>query len=1524
MAPPSDPNDRQRRIVQLSQQWDIALPPPLAPLTPPSQPPSFRTPADDQAAEELMQRRAAEVAQYRPKSSIRHAFSSANLKKGKNWDPRETLEVLAAWIANAGSPGVAEALLAKMAAAGLDLTGPAPRQKGGILNRRRATDSGGDRARLLRLAVDGRQLELAQMLLPHAESFALDACLPAAIRAGDAAMAELLLRHGASAAQTADGQDAFRQACAIHGQSHLVSLLLRSDGRPSPPLASAALCEAARAGCLETVLYLSRSNADGDHNRAEALKSAVSLGRRDIALAIVMGNHPPRAPGLDEAFQMLQEHSSLNPSLKLELAELLLCAGAQGPVVAHALDKSYHAHFGDMAALLAAYGASAEYNDAAVLKSCISRGEMGLVETLLGPGAALSPSLASSCVPLIEKQAPHDQRHAILSLLLRRGASGSVLDEMLVDAAEAGDVRSLDLLLNPFYPPPTSPRGSPRSPSSGAGGRHEVASVDYKSGEALRTALLRNDLEMTHKILSRQPSQETLSAVFPLTKKLSNVDRYPMVELFLSSSLSGPCLHSALHDAINEDVSKRDNSLVKLLLRYDADVNFGQGTGLASLIKQRDTELLGVLLQKASPQTAAARVHDVMRVSDHRARFDMMIMLLDAGAVIGTEQVAAALLEALSEKPVDMSLVRLLLQRGSADVNLLDGAIVKQAVANPDPEVLELLFSQGRPSAASISHGLRELVSLPSNEAKARKLDTVVSASTRGEDLSWVLVHEVQSVAQSSSAETTSLSALKYLLASGADPNDYKAAALCHAVIAAKSQIVDMLFNCRLPPKPPALGAALPHALRISEPMERLTLTKKLVQGGASPHEINRALTHAIATYPKDVSLLGVLAVGADTSDGEALGLSVSQGSPEILDLLLAKTESLPEVRSSLLGKVMGVKDHVARRKMCRSLVAAGASTEAASSALLVAARDGDVELGDVLMSHGASLASHDGRAVVEACRGGSAEVLAVLLAADPDADKKTLQAGFQAATEVGDLSKRAAIFEQLLKRGLRGDLVDEQLQSSVRYGQSGLGVVKVLLASGADPNYNNGECVVSATRSAFVDSLELLLGLWHSGGNKKKVSQPNLARALAASWGLERESRFRIIGDLFKAGLEATDDLHKALNDAVNEENPEERLVKLLLEHGASPSVNGCKTLADAARLTACLPLALILQKELAEEDVNDAFSQAFTSSNFDNWFTDAGLETARLLLDKSAHAEALSHALVLVMKNSTTETRPLADRFFDLFVGYGPNIDYKNGELLQQSASRADVPWTERLLDCRPSARTLSLAFQCIFDTELSQEGVLDLFTMFAEYKEDGVGIDVMVGRQGSEPVLVRAIRQYPRSTRILSTLLDAGFYQDQAATCRVYPEVEEDEEVTLLLWAIAQPQKRVSTAVIALLVERGANVKTEASLSRTTPLMLAVQTRRPDLVKLLLLDGADVDAIDYRGRTALSMATEIGGDIAVQMMSSLLAAEPSRDDGSLHNAARDLNLPAVRVLVQSGHDPDFPSPLHGGRSALGEVRT
>ena len=89
----------------------------------------------------------------------------------------------------------------------------------------------------------------------------------------------------------------------------------------------------------------------------------------------------------------------------------------------------------------------------------------------------------------------------------------------------------------------------------------------------------------------------------------------------------------------------------------------------------------------------------------------------------------------------------------------------------------------------------------------------------------------------------------------------------------------------------------------------------------------------------------------------------------------------------------------------------------------------------------------------------------------------EVLQEAFQAATQVGDLKSRAVIFEMLLTKGVRGEVVDEQLASAARYGEAGNGVLRVLLDAGADPNFGGGEAVCAAVRSAFLENLELLLG---------------------------------------------------------------------------------------------------------------------------------------------------------------------------------------------------------------------------------------------------------------------------------------------------------------------------------------------------------------------------------------------------------------------------------------------------------------
>jgi ankyrin repeat protein len=682
-------------------------------------------------------------------------------------------------------------------------------------------------------------------------------------------------------------------------------------------------------------------------------------------------------------------------------------------------------------------------------------------------------------------------------------------------------------------------------------------------------------------------------------------------------------------------------------------------------------------------------------------------------------------------------------------------------------------------------------------------MQIALAKSRRPEDLSRLLVNEVQTLTQDNSRKS-SLATTKMLLDGGADVN--QGPALCQAVSSGHTAITDALLESPKPPNQATLDTALPHTLKLSDLMDRLSFTQKLIAAGASPLQINRGLVHAVEHYTDDIPLLGVLAEKADTADGEALTMAVSKQASDVIDLLLSKSKHTLDVKHAALTRAMSIRDRSARRKICARLLKDGISKDEASNALLIAARDGDIELGNTLMVHGASISSNGGQAIIEACRGGNAEVVEILLRSEGQVHKSTLEKAFQAATEVGDLTKRAVIFEKLLKRGVAGEPVNAQLSFAARYGESGHEVLRVLLAAGADPNHHSGEAVLVATRTASTRNLELLLGLWDQEGKQKKPSQPTLLRAFKACWALNRDTRYKIIRDLCTAGMPAVDDVHAALNDAINEQDSEDRLVQLLLDHGASPIANECKTLIDAVKQGASSSLGILVSRPLPAEALNYAFAETYTPTNFESWFSWEGMQTVRVLLEHGAEGGALSQMALQVMNKHTHETADLADEFVILLTTHGLDVNYNSGEPLQVAASQANVNWTKQLLALHPSTEALSFAFQHIFDTALDQDDALQLFQLFADYREGETRVDVMAQKPDAAPVLVQAMTQYPRSLVILKTLLDTGFYHDQATFYSIYDDIDEQEQMTLLTWAIAQPQKKISSSLIELLLDRG----------------------------------------------------------------------------------------------------------------------
>jgi len=769
--------------------------------------------------------------------------------------------------------------------------------------------------------------------------------------------------------------------------------------------------------------------------------------------------------------------------------------------------------------------------------------------------------------------------------------------------------------------------------------------------------------------------------------------------------------------------------------------------------------------------------------------------------------------------------------------------------------------------------------------------------------------------------ERRDLSVIKMFLKAGADVNAHKGAAISDAVKAVNSQVVDLLFTAG--PTPASLASALPQSLNIVDPTDRRRFTQRLIDGGAPSEETNRALIYAISAHPTDNLLIGLLASHANSTSGEALALAIKKENTSFATLLLEKAtrKYSAAVLQSAFQEATKIKNQDKRVDICRLLLKQGVSGQIVSESLLAAASDGDLTLGAVLLEYGASVEFQEGQAVVEACSAGAPDVLGMLLAGKAEVKPQTITKGFQAATQVGDLKKRAEVFRLLLERGVNAEAVDAQLISAAKFGEEGENLIKLLLEFGASVDYNSGEAIWNATRSAFLESLRLMLGIEIVGPLQKRPSTATLLRALKASKKLSRDPRYQVIEWLFEAGLPATEEIHLALHRAVKEET-DLRLVRLLLKHGASPTSNSCETLIDASQMLLADVLAMLLDTEIPPRDISWAFRQAFTPETSQAWLTEEGYQVANMLLSKGAEGESLSTALSIAIDAYGTDKDALARRFADLLIRSKADVNFQDGLVVQKAAQRADSELIQLVFQQRPNSRSVSMAMPYIFDSDLPEEDTLHLISLFTEYHDGEERLDAMFTHPTSEPVIFRALDKFPRSLRLLQTLLDAGYYHDQMTRLRVMEEIDEDEPASLLLWALLQPQKKVSSTLIELLIERGAKVNYETPLSKTTPLMLAIQAKRPDLVRSLILAGADVEVADITGNTPMTMATRIGGDLGTSMMTMILAAGPETNDGSLHNAARELNLKALQVLIDFGHELDFPSTLHGGRSALGEL--
>ncbi|CAK7199715.1 hypothetical protein SEUCBS139899_002398 [Sporothrix eucalyptigena] len=1518
----------QQRLAAIANEWGISLLSATPSLTKPLMPFSLRTLNDDQAAEDLLKcRRLAANNDRQQLPKLRRVFSTT--KRTKEWDADEISSALDDHVDQNGSAGIAEALAVRLLSAQTGLNAASAKKRLSIITRRRSVESF-DRGRLLKRAIEHRNGEMVAVLVPYADPLTLDLSLTSAIQSRRLDIVEHLLRYGASINSTTESQVAFRQVCAQGGHADLVALLLASDARPGSFELSPAMIDASKRGCFATVLHLSRAAADGSFKNADALKTAITASRVDIVLAIVTGQQPPNRSHLNDAFKVLFNHPSVLPNEKMALAEILLCSGARGDRVARALVQSCLNNFSEMASLLVHYGASVEYDNAAVLRHTISRKRFDLIELLLSDHVVVSKQVASKCITFFPETLTNEQRRRLLTLLLHKGAGGSHLSDYLVDVTKANDTESAILLLTPYFPQGVDSSVDQRTARRRTAERHNVASVNHKDGMALQIAVKNSSFDIVDIMLATLPDRRILDSAFPHISSLRGENKYQMLEIFLKSGISDTVVAAALQKALEESPQVRDQRIIAALLRANADINFSGGAGLMSTVAIGDVALLQTILCSSQPnsKTLSAAMAEAVAVPDPHARRQIVYALLSAGADQVQAALSKALIATLGEIPADTELVEMLLTQGKADINYDAGTALVRAIYHPDTSMLDLLLRTRTASPDTLGRGLYSLANKPSNSDKKERLAMLLRYTKQQQPLDSLLMSEVQLVVKASPQEC-SVDIIMALLSAGADINSNNGNALGLAVATPIPEIVEIFLQYQ--PSDASLVAAIPRIFSISNARSRLTVAEMLLKAGVPTYEINRTLNHAVVNFPQDHPLLRLLAPAADPEDGSAVYSAVKSQNVKTVAVLLSAQQFSVSVLNSALKETMLLSDKTKRQNICLQLIHAGASNQATSDALLVAASDGDLHLGNILIENGANPDHNDGLAVVKACQSGAQAILEMLLKRQPAPKADTLLRGFQKACKLGNLATRGEIFRLLLEQGVSGDAVHEELVVSAGYGDSGLHLVRLLLEHGADIDYKKGLAVKTSTRNGSMSTLALLLGISYQDIRERtpvnSPSQDTLISSLKSTWRLDDgDKRYQIIQWLFAAGLQLTEAVHVALNKAVKEKHPNLGLVQLLLEHGASPLADGCQTLVNAACQfhTSVLELCVTLSK-ISQADLSYALQEALNPARVNAWLSQQGHDTAKLLLGQGAQSTHLGQDLVLCVKNCDGYNNGVARQFVELFVKYGADINVDNGASLQTAAKMGDVPLVQKLLTLAPEVDIAAMSFPHIFESGASENTVLQLIDIFHDYRvNDECGIDVMYKDPDSDPVLFVALSRYPRSVRILEALLGVGFYYDQMIRLRVTPDMEEIESVSLLFWALFQPQSMISNGVIELLIENGCKVNFQTSQSLTTPLMLAIQSKRTSLVKTLIRAGAEVDVVNCAGNTPLFMAVLAGGDAGITMMTDILGSgvELSKNDGALHLAAHQLNLKAVKLLVQSKYDIDYPCPLYNGFSALMQV--
>ncbi|KAF3922087.1 Ankyrin-2 [Dactylellina cionopaga] len=1127
----------------------------------------------------------------------------------------------------------------------------------------------------------------------------------------------------------------------------------------------------------------------------------------------------------------------------------------------------------DIIELLVANGADLEYNNAEALTVAVQNGRWDiLLRMVLNqsiPSREISQVYLMSAVNIVvDSSYDPPLRLILIEILLCAGARGDDLGRALTQAVKEEDKNIINLLLEFDVDP------------------------NYDQASSLRLVVSWCQLDLVELLLVKPPRPEYLNLAFGEIPFASQSEQSikQLSSLLLAVGASGDNVAKLLVQAVRAGY----NDLLQLLLDKEASIEYNNSEALVHAITSVDTRKVKVLLKAPiDPEHATIAFAAIDMFLEETVLHELMGLLLARGAK--GDPVNQALLNAVRNN--QWTIINLLLSNG-ASVGYANSATLVHAVSQSDEAMLDtLLRNPVSPETANIAF---ETLRMDTKNLypMAQKL---IAAGATGDPLSKLLI---------SAVGRENLTVAELLLSGGASIAFEDGAALKKAVETGDERVVAVVISkCGNSNGRAAMEAAFPLVEKLGY-VARGAIISLFLQYGLRGDIISETLIKEVQRIPANHEIVEMLAKRGEAdlsaNDGIALKTAVSRGDVKLTKIFIDARPDV-EVISAALPSAMDVKSPSTRFDLLEMLLSAGADGDEVSIALVRTIRQQPEALGqiDLLLNYGADVNFSNGEVVKAAFLSKQFGVLRKLVSYN--VTQANLAAVFQMAWEYNDPEWQYRAMEIILQAKLRGPIVDDALIKLTQQEGNDTRVFALLLKHGASVNHASGAAIMHAVRQGSVERFKMLL--------QQAPSSDVVRDALQVAMEQKDMAAKREMVDALLQQEPEQEDLDDALIRALEDDTPSRRLVAMLLDRGASVIYDDGKPLRLAALCSQYQILDILLKKQTPPSSeismlITLIFDDAMSAGI---WKTENGLATVKILLANGASGMCVDKAFTTAAESY--EGYPTAKRLVEsLLQSPNANVNREDGLCLQIAAQKANVELVELLLQGHPSKRSLSMTFPHIISSGTEEETLMTLAKLFLA---EGLDTDLNFQHPSFGPVFFGVLTKYPNYVAFYKLLIDSGAGLESQVKVNFH---SVSEGVTPLLWAILQPAGEVETKVIKTFIDAGANVNFKSEYSHTTPLMVAVQRQRRDVVFELIKAGASVTAEDQKGQTALFKACQEG---AYDIVELLITRNGSRNDGSLHEAAAFCHPDVVGLLIREAkHDPDFPSSRHRGRSALAEL--